>query len=106
MRESILHPSAKIVAGYRDIMPTFEGQISEEEVIALIAFIQSLQAGQTPRRVEDLSAARCNAAHQPGERRTMTTDLGSPTTVRRFRPSGPAGATPISMSRAGSLRGC
>jgi cytochrome c oxidase subunit 2 len=53
IRESILHPGAKIVAGYASIMPTFKGQVSEEEIIKLIAFIQSLQRGQTPRRVED-----------------------------------------------------
>jgi cytochrome c oxidase subunit 2 len=53
IRESILHPGAKIVAGYEDIMPTFKGQVSEEEIIALIAFIQSLGRGQTPPRVED-----------------------------------------------------
>jgi cytochrome c oxidase subunit II len=52
VRNSILHPSAQIVAGYQDIMPPFEGQISEEEVIALVAYIQSLEAGDTPPRVE------------------------------------------------------
>jgi cytochrome c oxidase subunit 2 len=53
IRESILDPSAKIVAGYENIMPTFRGQISEEEIIQIIAFIQSLKRGQTPRRVEE-----------------------------------------------------
>lgn len=52
LRESILVPSAKIVAGYENIMPTFQGQVSEEEIGKLIVFIQSLKAGQTPRRVE------------------------------------------------------
>ena len=33
-------------------MPTYKGQISEEEMIAVIAYIQSLGAGQTPPRVE------------------------------------------------------
>jgi cytochrome c oxidase subunit 2 len=53
IRESIYNPAAKIVAGYQNIMPTFEGQVSEEEIIQLIAFIQSLQRGQTPPRVEE-----------------------------------------------------
>jgi cytochrome c oxidase subunit 2 len=53
LRESILYPGNKIVAGYQSIMPTFKGQLDEEEVIALVAFIQSLEPGQTPRRVED-----------------------------------------------------
>lgn len=43
IRESILDPNAKIVAGFESgIMPVFKGQISEEGVIQLIAFIKSL----------------------------------------------------------------
>ncbi len=53
LRESILHAGVKIVAGYENIMPTFAGQISEEEVIALIGYLKSLAAGETPTRVED-----------------------------------------------------
>jgi cytochrome c oxidase subunit 2 len=52
IRESIVAPSAKIVAGYENIMPTFKGQVSEEEIFQLIAFIQSLKRGKTPERVE------------------------------------------------------
>jgi cytochrome c oxidase subunit 2 len=52
IRESILEPAAKIVAGHENIMPTFKGQVSEEEIISLIAFIKSLGRGQTPKRVE------------------------------------------------------
>jgi cytochrome c oxidase subunit 2 len=52
LRESILDPGAKIVAGYEDIMPTFRGQVSEDEIIALIAFIRALPRGGTPPRVE------------------------------------------------------
>ena len=43
IRESILDPNAKIVFGFQpDIMPVFKGQVSEEEVIQLIAYIKSL----------------------------------------------------------------
>ncbi len=42
LRESILFPSAKIVAGYPAIMPTFKGQINEEQLLQLIAYIKSL----------------------------------------------------------------
>ncbi|MGO8749292.1 MAG: cytochrome c oxidase subunit II [Thermoguttaceae bacterium] len=52
IRESIVNPSAKIVAGYENIMPTFQGQVSEEEIFELIAFIQALKPGDTPKRVE------------------------------------------------------
>lgn len=42
LRESILNPQAKIVAGYAPIMPTYEGQISEQGLVQLIEYIKSL----------------------------------------------------------------
>ena len=44
LRESVLYPSAKIVEGYRPIMPTFKGQITEEQLLQIIAYIKSLSA--------------------------------------------------------------
>jgi cytochrome c oxidase subunit 2 len=43
IRESILNPSAKITAGYQPIMPTFQGLISEEQLLQLIEYVKSLQ---------------------------------------------------------------
>jgi cytochrome c oxidase subunit 2 len=45
VRESILQPQAKIVAGYQPVMPTFQGQISEEGLLQIIAYIRSLRGG-------------------------------------------------------------
>jgi cytochrome c oxidase subunit 2 len=56
LRESVLHPGAKIVAGWQDIMPTFRGQVSEDELIALVAWFRSLGPGETPKRVEEYPA--------------------------------------------------
>lgn len=42
IRESILSPQGKVVAGYQPIMPTFQGILKEKELDALVAFIQSL----------------------------------------------------------------
>ena len=42
VRESVLYPSAKIVQGYKPIMPTFKGQVTEEQLLQLIAYIKSL----------------------------------------------------------------
>jgi cytochrome c oxidase subunit II len=42
MRESILNPRAKLVVGYAPIMPTFQGQLSEEDLTQLVAYIKSL----------------------------------------------------------------
>ncbi len=62
IRESILQPTAKVVAGYQPIMPTFQGLVTEEGVLQLIEYIKSLSpkpagavapspgiAGSTPR---------------------------------------------------------
>jgi cytochrome c oxidase subunit 2 len=44
LRESILQSSAKVVEGYQPVMPTFQGQLTEEQVLQLIAYIKSLGA--------------------------------------------------------------
>ncbi len=44
LRESILNPSAKITNGYQPIMPTFQGLVSEEQLLQLIEYVKSLQA--------------------------------------------------------------
>jgi cytochrome c oxidase subunit 2 len=42
IRESILNPAAKVVEGYQPLMPTFQGLITEENVVALIEYVKSL----------------------------------------------------------------
>jgi cytochrome c oxidase subunit 2 len=42
IRESILTPTAKVVAGFQPIMPNFQSQLNEEGVLALVAYIKSL----------------------------------------------------------------
>ncbi len=42
VRESILNPRAKIVAGFQPLMPTFQGQVAEEQLLQLLAYIKSL----------------------------------------------------------------
>ena len=44
IRESILNPQAQLVDGFGPIMPTFQGQISEDQLVQLLAYIKSLQA--------------------------------------------------------------
>jgi cytochrome c oxidase subunit 2 len=46
LRESIMDSGAKVVAGYQPIMPSFRGQLSEEQLIQLIAYIKSLRGAQ------------------------------------------------------------
>jgi cytochrome c oxidase subunit 2 len=42
LRESILNPQAKIVSGFTPIMPTFQGLVTEEQLLQLIAYVKSL----------------------------------------------------------------
>lgn len=42
LRDSILLPKKQVVAGYAPVMPSFSGQLSEEAILKLIAYIQSL----------------------------------------------------------------
>ncbi len=42
IRESIVDPRAKIVLGFDSIMPTFKGQLSEEQLIQLISYVKAL----------------------------------------------------------------
>jgi cytochrome c oxidase subunit II len=41
IRESILNPQAKIVAGFQPLMPTFKGLVTEEQLLQLIAYVKS-----------------------------------------------------------------
>jgi cytochrome c oxidase subunit 2 len=43
VRESILLPAAKVAAGFQPIMPTFQGLVTEEQLLALIEYVKSLQ---------------------------------------------------------------
>jgi len=42
LRQSILDPGARVVAGYNPVMPTYQGQVSEEDLVQLLQYIRSL----------------------------------------------------------------
>src|SRR5579863_10418305 len=44
IRESILSPSAKVVKGFKPIMPVFQGLVSEEQLTELVEYVKSLNA--------------------------------------------------------------
>ena len=48
LRESIINPQAKIVSGFGPIMPSFQGQVTEEQLLQLTAYIRSLSANAAP----------------------------------------------------------
>jgi cytochrome c oxidase subunit II len=51
IRESILEPNSKVVQGFKPIMPTFQGQLSDEQLNALVDYVKSLGEPQ-PRQTE------------------------------------------------------
>jgi cytochrome c oxidase subunit 2 len=42
IRNSILNPASQVVEGYQPIMPTFKGQVTDEQLNGLVAYIKSL----------------------------------------------------------------
>ena len=57
IRESILDSNAKIVAGYQPLMPSFQGQLTEEQILSLTAYIKSLQSQPVPATGAGVSTA-------------------------------------------------
>jgi cytochrome c oxidase subunit II len=48
LRDSILQPAKQISAGYDNIMPSFSGHLSEEEIMALIAYLKAIGKEEPP----------------------------------------------------------
>ena len=48
IRESILQPNAKIVAGFQPVMPSFQGLVTEDQILALTAYIKSMKDQPPP----------------------------------------------------------
>jgi len=44
LRDAILNPSEHVTAGYAPIMPTYQGQVSEDGLIDLVEYIKGLQS--------------------------------------------------------------
>lgn len=65
IRESILNPQAKLVEGFGPIMPTFQGQITEDQLLQLMAFIKSLQVVNPQQSTPAASPATTRATSQP-----------------------------------------
>ena len=47
LRDSILKPRAEIAAGYEPLMPSYEGKISEDEIVKIVAYLKSLGGKDT-----------------------------------------------------------
>ena len=63
VRESILNPTAKIVNGFKPVMPTFQGIVSDEQLNALVAYVKSL--AQPPQGTAGLQNQPATSPGQP-----------------------------------------
>jgi cytochrome c oxidase subunit 2 len=48
IRDCILIPTTQVVAGFSPVMPSFKGQLDEEDLMRIIAYIKSLSAESSP----------------------------------------------------------
>ncbi len=48
IRDSILYPQQQVVASYAPVMPSFNGVIGEDDLLKLVAYIESLGAEKPP----------------------------------------------------------
>lgn len=68
LRNSILNPGSQIVEGFQPIMPTFKGQITEEQLVSLVAYIKSLSNVQatTPAPATPSAPTASNSSTSTG----------------------------------------
>ena len=88
LRESIMNPQAKIVAGYQPLMPTFQGLVNEEGLMQLIAYIKAMPAGSGGAQTAP-AVPGAAPAPQPGGRGG---EITTPVDPRNTRPSGRGGS--------------
>ena len=65
IRNSILNPASQIVEGYQPIMPTFKGQVTDEQLNALVAYIKSLSPNATASSSSPSANPNSTPANKP-----------------------------------------
>lgn len=83
IRESILNPGAKTVLGYPHIMPTFQGQVTEEQVAMIIQYIKSIG----PRR-DEASSITGGAGGRPTAPTPAAATRPAPAAAKSVAPQG------------------
>lgn len=72
VRQSIEDPQAKLVSGFGPIMPTFQGQVTPDQLIQIMAYIKSLQVtNQQPTAPAASPATRPAAVPAPSPAATQ-----------------------------------
>jgi cytochrome c oxidase subunit 2 len=69
IRESVLNPGAKVVAGFKPIMPTFQGIVNEEQLLSLVAYLKSLSQPEQREPVSNRPAVPPHPAPAPARSR-------------------------------------
>jgi cytochrome c oxidase subunit II len=66
LRDAILNPSQHITAGYAPIMPTYQGQVSEDGLIDLVEYIKNMQSNYRVQQTLTTSQSNQAAPTTPG----------------------------------------
>jgi cytochrome c oxidase subunit 2 len=74
LKESILYPAKQIVSGYANAMPSYEGQLSDQEVHALIEFIKTVDGSTSIEVAKPKAAALDTTNMSPAERGKLIFD--------------------------------
>lgn len=85
IRNSILNPSSQVVEGFQPIMPTFKGQVTEEQIVSLVAYIKSLSgnAGNTtsttkPATTTTTTSSNTNTANRANTNTSLSSNPNAP----------------------------
>jgi cytochrome c oxidase subunit 2 len=75
LRDAILNPSKHVTAGFAPIMPTYQGQMSEDGLIDLVEFIKNMQSNY---RVQQTQVTAASGEATPTTPPQGTTETGTP----------------------------
>ena len=80
VRESVLNPKAKVAAGFQPVMPSFQGQLSDDDIDSIIAYLKTLSnaADSEEEAAEQTGDGEASAgqAEQAGEGAAVEAESG------------------------------
>jgi cytochrome c oxidase subunit 2 len=77
IRNSILNPTSQIAEGFQPIMPTFKGQVTEEQLVSLIAYIKSLGGNGSGASSSSSGGGATTSTGVSGANQTTNSSSGS-----------------------------
>ncbi|HES58067.1 MAG TPA: cytochrome c oxidase subunit II [Firmicutes bacterium] len=79
IRESIVDPEAKVVAGYQPVMPTFQGKIKEEQIAWIIAYLKTISEHSPQSEIEAAQSVPEPAGEEGAEGEDQSAEEGETT---------------------------